>query len=297
MEALDCGLVLRSVGYQAVPLPDVPFDERSFVLPNDRGRVMTPDGEPLPGVYAVGWIKRGPTGILGTNKAITSEAGFQIGDPTQWRLKKDLAGGGSLMDIGIYGLNAIRYLAGEEPAEVTAVSYSTPNDPRFKEVEETVLFDMKFPSGLVATTGFPLAFLCTAALLVPAGRWADALTTLRDIEANGPYDLEPSYDRVWTGFDEWANGPETIFAFQASSNDGEPSGNNANYGERLNFPHSGSPFGCCGFHQPSQNYVNFFSVDAAGLPFPVDKNGAVLCGGVPCATSLSALSAPMASFW
>ena len=60
--------MLRSVGYRAVPLPDVPFDERHFVLPNERGRVLAPDGEPLPGVYAVGWIKRGPTGILGTNK-------------------------------------------------------------------------------------------------------------------------------------------------------------------------------------------------------------------------------------
>jgi ferredoxin--NADP+ reductase len=67
-ETIECGLVLRSVGYRAVPLPDVPFDERSFVLPNERGRVRTPGGEPVPGVYAVGWIKRGPTGILGTNK-------------------------------------------------------------------------------------------------------------------------------------------------------------------------------------------------------------------------------------
>jgi ferredoxin/flavodoxin---NADP+ reductase len=72
-ETIDCGLVLRSVGYQAVPLPGVPFDERRFVLPNDRGRVLTPDGEPLPGVYAVGWIKRGPTGILGTNKRDAEE--------------------------------------------------------------------------------------------------------------------------------------------------------------------------------------------------------------------------------
>ena len=46
----------------------------------------------------------------------------------------------------------------------------------------------------------------------------------------------------------------------------KPNGNNANFGERLNFPHSGSPFGCCGFHQPVQNLVNFFGVDAAGLP-------------------------------
>jgi ferredoxin/flavodoxin---NADP+ reductase len=72
-ETIDCGLVLRSVGYRAVPLPEVPFDERSYVLPNDRGRVQGPDGEPLPGVYAVGWIKRGPTGILGTNKRDAEE--------------------------------------------------------------------------------------------------------------------------------------------------------------------------------------------------------------------------------
>ena len=70
---IECGLVLRSVGYRAVPLPDVPFDERHFVLPNKRGRVLAPDGETLPGVYAVGWIKRGPTGILGTNKRDADE--------------------------------------------------------------------------------------------------------------------------------------------------------------------------------------------------------------------------------
>ena len=79
----------------------------------------------------------------------------------------------------------------------------------------------------------------------------------------GPYALETSYDKVWTGYSDEANGKETIFAYQASSNDGETNGNNANFGERLNFPHSGSPFGCCGFHQPSQNLVNYFRVDAA----------------------------------
>jgi ferredoxin--NADP+ reductase len=73
LETIECGLVLRSVGYRAVPLPDVPFDERYFVLPNDRGRVLTPEGEAFPGVYAVGWIKRGPTGILGTNKRDAAE--------------------------------------------------------------------------------------------------------------------------------------------------------------------------------------------------------------------------------
>jgi ferredoxin/flavodoxin---NADP+ reductase len=73
VQRIECGLVLRSVGYRAVPLPDVPFDERHFVLPNERGRVLAADGEPLPGVYAVGWIKRGPTGILGTNKRDAQE--------------------------------------------------------------------------------------------------------------------------------------------------------------------------------------------------------------------------------
>jgi ferredoxin--NADP+ reductase len=72
-ETIDCGLVLRSVGYRAVPLPDVPFDERYYVLPNQHGRVLGPEGTALPGVYAVGWIKRGPTGILGTNKRDAEE--------------------------------------------------------------------------------------------------------------------------------------------------------------------------------------------------------------------------------
>jgi ferredoxin--NADP+ reductase len=67
-ETIEAGLVLRSVGYQAVPLPGVPFDERAFVLPNESGRVLD-----APGVYTVGWIKRGPTGILGTNKRDAEE--------------------------------------------------------------------------------------------------------------------------------------------------------------------------------------------------------------------------------
>ena len=88
---------------------------------------------------------------------------------------------------------------------------------------------------------------------VYAGQFAAALTTLRDVKNAGPYALESSYDRVWTGFKTFANGKETIFAYEASVNDGEPNGNNSNFGERLNFPYSGSHFGCCGFNQPTQN--------------------------------------------
>jgi hypothetical protein len=109
---------------------------------------------------------------------------------------------------------------------------------------------------------------------VYAGDHAGAVTTLEDVRANGPYALEPNFYQVWSAFAEYQNGPETILAYQASANDGDPGGNNANYGERLNFPHSGSPFGCCGFHQPSQNLVNFFAVDANGLPMAlVDPTG------------------------
>ena len=104
-------------------------------------------------------------------------------------------------------------------------------------------------------------------------QFAAAVTTLQDVKNSGPYALETSYDKVWTGFQAFANGPETIWAYQASANDGEPNGSNANIGERLNFPYSGSHFGCCGFNQPSQNLVNFYQVDAAGLPLALSSPG------------------------
>lgn len=87
---------------------------------------------------------------LGLTKVILADHGFNIGDPTQWRLRKNLAGGGSLMDIGIYSLQAARYLTGEEPTEVSAAMYNTPGDARFKEVEETINFQLRFPSGVLA---------------------------------------------------------------------------------------------------------------------------------------------------
>jgi predicted dehydrogenase len=87
---------------------------------------------------------------LGPTKVILADHGFNIGDPTQWRLNKTLAGGGSLMDIGIYSLQAARYVTGEEPIEINAMTYTTPGDVRFKEVEETINFQLRFPSGILA---------------------------------------------------------------------------------------------------------------------------------------------------
>lgn len=102
-----------------------------------------------------------------------------------------------------------------------------------------------------------------------AGQFAAAVTTLSDVRLNGPFALETSFDHVWTGFSAFSNGKETILAYQASANDGDPGGDNANQGERLNMPNGGH-FGCCGFNQPTQNLVNFFRVDpATGLPLSI----------------------------
>jgi ferredoxin--NADP+ reductase len=91
LETLDTQMVLRSVGYQSVSLPGVPFDERSCTVPNALGRVLGPDGNPAPGEaglareYVAGWLKRGPTGVIGTNKSDAAE--------TVRSLLEDLAGG------------------------------------------------------------------------------------------------------------------------------------------------------------------------------------------------------------
>jgi predicted dehydrogenase len=103
-------------------------------------------------------IRLARSGELGTLKAFTASNGQAQGDPNQWRLKKALAGGGALVDVGIYCLNAARYLSGEEPSEVTAFWHSTPKDPRFRQVEEQVDFVMRFPSGLQATSTTSYAF-------------------------------------------------------------------------------------------------------------------------------------------
>ena len=77
-EVIPAGLVFRSVGYRGVALPGVPFDERRCVIPNEAGRVCTADGSVLPGVYAAGWIKRGPSGVIGTNKPDAVETMEQL---------------------------------------------------------------------------------------------------------------------------------------------------------------------------------------------------------------------------
>lgn len=96
-------------------------------------------------------VKLRGEGEFGTIKFFQGLSGFKIGDPTQWRLNKALAGGGAMMDIGIYAINGSRYMIGEEPVWVTAQEEKT--DPvKFKDgVDETITFQMGFPSGAMAS--------------------------------------------------------------------------------------------------------------------------------------------------
>ena len=89
------------------------------------------------------------SGFVGRPTLITAEHGFYA-QPDQWRLDRALSGGGSLMDIGIYSLNAARYLSGEEPVEISAMESTDRSDPRFRTVEDRIDWQMRFPSGLIA---------------------------------------------------------------------------------------------------------------------------------------------------
>jgi predicted dehydrogenase len=87
--------------------------------------------------------------VFGASNIIQAGFAIDVGEPGQWRLKRELAGGGALMDVGIYALQATRYLSGEEPVLVSAVETKT--DPRrFSEVDESMVWTTRFPSGVVA---------------------------------------------------------------------------------------------------------------------------------------------------
>ncbi len=90
-------------------------------------------------------------GTIGKLRYVRSEHGWVQGDPTQWRLKKALSGGGSLMDMGVYSLQAARYMTNEEPVAVYAKETTDRRDPRFKEVEDMIEWQLEFPSGVIGS--------------------------------------------------------------------------------------------------------------------------------------------------
>jgi predicted dehydrogenase len=116
--------------------------------------------------------------VFGNLKFIEADFGFRIGDPKQWRLNRALAGGGPLMDVGIYALQATRYITGEEPVQVTAVE--TVTDPvKFKDVEETIAWQLKFPGGIVTSSTSTYNF--------------NGMARYQAFAENGWFELSPAY--------------------------------------------------------------------------------------------------------
>ncbi len=97
-------------------------------------------------------IRLGQEKVFGPIKFVEASDGFRIGDPSQWRMKKAMAGGGPLMDVGIYAVNAARYVTGEEPISVTAQFAPKTEPEKFKDVEETLFWQFTFPSGAVSNS-------------------------------------------------------------------------------------------------------------------------------------------------
>ena len=132
--------------------------------------------------------------VFGQVNLIEAEYGFRIGG-NQWRLDRALSGGGPLMDVGIYALQATRYLTGEEPISVTAVQ--TNNDPaKFKDIEESISWELKFPGGALGSCNATYSF--------------GGLDRFRAFADRGWFELTPAYgyggiqgrrsDGKWTAF-------------------------------------------------------------------------------------------------
>jgi len=117
-EMLPVQMVLRSVGYQSVPLPGLPFDESSHTVPNAEGRVLGPDGRPLAGEYVAGWLKRGPTGVIGTNKSDAAQ--------TVRSLLADLAGGPGPDDVQLPRPGLMRLPVSESAGSAPGQAWSAP---------------------------------------------------------------------------------------------------------------------------------------------------------------------------
>jgi ferredoxin--NADP+ reductase len=99
-EVIPCGLVIRSIGYRGRPLPGVPFDERRGLIRNHGGRVCEEDGTPRAGEYAVGWIKRGPSGVIGTNKKCAADTVARLlEDLRRGRLNEPPAPDGEAIEV------------------------------------------------------------------------------------------------------------------------------------------------------------------------------------------------------
>lgn len=97
-------------------------------------------------------MRLGREKVFGNLKFLEASDGFKAGDPNQWRLKKSMAGGGPMMDVGIYAIQGVRLVTGLEPISVTAQFAPKTNPEKFKDVEETMYWQFEFPNGITSTS-------------------------------------------------------------------------------------------------------------------------------------------------
>ncbi|HEY8937145.1 MAG TPA: Gfo/Idh/MocA family oxidoreductase, partial [Cyclobacteriaceae bacterium] len=102
--------------------------------------------------YNVELKRLGQEKVFGQVRLIEASLGYKSGDPSEWRLKKAMSGGGPLMNLGVYCVQAGRYITGEEPASVTAQFGPVTNKELFSEVEESITWQLNFPGGAVCTS-------------------------------------------------------------------------------------------------------------------------------------------------
>jgi len=135
--------------------------------------------------------------VFGEVRHVDAGFGFKIGDPKQWRLNRKLAGGGALMDVGVYAMQACRYLMGEEPSEISA--FETKTDPvKFAQVDETIQWMMKFPSGRTSN--------CTTTYNF------NGLNFFTAIAQKGRFGMNPTYG--YNGLKGWTSDPAHPLDFE-----------------------------------------------------------------------------------
>ena len=132
-ETIPVGIVFRSVGYHGVPIPGVPFDPKRGTIPNSGGRVLDEHGEPIQSLYAAGWIKRGPTGVIGTNKKDATETVEHLLEDARAGLLPQAEGAGTLDELlAERGVEAVVY-AGWEAIDALERGRGEPHGrPRIK---------------------------------------------------------------------------------------------------------------------------------------------------------------------
>jgi ferredoxin--NADP+ reductase len=142
-ETIPAGLILRSVGYKGIPLPGVPFDTRHGVIPNEVGRVIDLDtGRVITGEYVAGWIKRGPTGVIGTNKPDSIESVNSMFDDLQQGKIKPAPEPDPAAVTALLKERGVRYVTQDEWKQIDAAEVAAGKErgkPRVKIIEKEAM--------------------------------------------------------------------------------------------------------------------------------------------------------------